>query len=273
MFNYRLFQFGPVDIYEVKSDYVLHKEDNFHCHKEYEIFYLINGESERTVEGHKFLLASDSFLLIPSNSFHQWKYPVGKMHHHLSLHFLPEILSKTEQKYFGDLFVEPLSFMNGAKNHLNFYFQSIIECKEMDESMQKPAVKYRVLSLLTQLKFLKTGHASKPVILDERIQKMLVYFSEHLTEDICLDEIAKKFAVSKNHLNNHFHRIVGTSIIKYITVKRLEFVRQKVLEGIRIGEAAFMAGFKDYPTFFRAYKSHYGCSPSETLVNQVEYIK
>ena len=275
MYKCREFQFEPITLWESKSDdneFYFSKGSNFHSHKEYELFYLINGESERMVEGRKFLLASDSFLLIPSNSFHKWKYPCGKMCHHLSLHFLPEILNNTEQEYFGDIFAEPLSFLNGAKYNLNFYLQSIIECKDMDESMQKPAVKYRVLSLLTQLKFLKTRHASKPVIMDERIQKMLAWFSEHISEDISLDEIAKKFAVSKNHLNAHFHRIVGTSIIKYVTVKRLEFARQKVLDGMRMGEAASTAGFKNYPTFFRAYKSHYGCSPSETLISRAEYI-
>ncbi len=102
--------------------------------------------------------------------------------------------------------------------------------------------------------------------MDECIQRIIVYINEHLREHICLDEIAKEFAVSKNHLNSRFNNIVGTTIMKYVAIKRLEFARKKILDGVRIGEAAYMAGFDDYTTFFRAYKSYFGSSPSEMRI-------
>ena len=258
-------------LWEAKSDNEVFEGRNSHCHKECEIYYLVDGEAEIIVEGKKFLLASDSLLLMPSNFFHQWKMSTGKVHRRFSLHFLPEIIGETELIFFKDLFVEPLHFLNGSKYNLNFYYQSISDCSEMDESIQEIAAKHRVVSLLTQIMYLKTRYAAKPVILDERIQLMLVYFSEHLSEKIHLDEIAKEFAVSKNLLNTYFRNSVGTTIMRYITIKRLEFARQKIQKGIRIADAAFMAGFEDYTTFFRSYKSYFGCPPSEMLINQQEY--
>jgi AraC-like DNA-binding protein len=61
--------------------------------------------------------------------------------------------------------------------------------------------------------------------------------------------------------------------MKYISAKRLEFARQEILNGARFGEAAYKAGFHDYTTFFRAYKSFYGCPPSELLVSQIEPLQ
>ena len=141
----------------------------------------------------------------------------------------------------------------------------------MNEFKQEVAIKHRVISLLTQVAFLKTRYAAKPVILDERIQRMLVYFNEHLSEKICLDDIAEKFAVSKNLLNSQFSNSVGTTIMKYISIKRLEFARQKILNGIRVGEAAYLSGFGDYTTFYRSYRSYFGCPPSEMIINQLEF--
>ena len=141
----------------------------------------------------------------------------------------------------------------------------------MSEDMQKIAVIHRVISILTQISYLNNKFAAKPVILDERIQRMLVYFGEHLNEKLYLDEIAEKFGVSKNLLNTNFKNTVGTTIMKYITIKRLEFARQKILDGGRINEAAYMAGFDDYTTFFRSYKSYFGCRPSEKLINPLDY--
>jgi len=263
MYKYKEFKSGHIRLWEADSDEELFEGRNSHCHKECEIYFLIDGEAELIVEGQAFLLAPDSFLFMPANSFHQWKLPAGKVNRRRIIHFMPEAMSKTEKIYFMDLFKEPLHFLSSSLYNLDFYYQSIIECEDMEETLQKIAVKHRFISLLTQVKFLKSKHAAKPVILDERIQRMLVYISENLHEKFTLDKIAEKFALSKNLLNNHFSNAVGTTIMKYITIKRLEFARQKIIDGIPVGEASYLAGFGDYTTFYRAYKSYYGTSPSE----------
>jgi AraC-like DNA-binding protein len=266
MYKYQLFDSEQIRLWEADSDDEAFEGRNAHCHRECEIYYLIDGEVEIIVEGQKFLLASDSFLVIPANAFHQWKHSSGKVYHRMSLHFLPEFMNKTEQKIFADTFTEPLHFLNGSRYDLNFYCHAIGQCSKMDNPLQKIAVKHRVMSFLSQLKLLRTQYVAKPVILDECIQRMIVYIHDHLSEPISLDEIAREFAFSKNYLNSRFNNVVGTTIMKYIALKRLEFARKKILDGVRIGEAAYMAGFDDYTTFFRSYKSYFGSSPSDMRI-------
>lgn len=260
-------------LWEVRGDMEVYEGRFSHCHKECEIFYMLDGEVEFLIEGHKFILASDSFLLIPSNCFHQWKYPSGKVHHRVSIHFLPELLDRAEQDFFMDMFTEPLHFVNGSRYNLNFFFHAIIECEKMEAPLQIIASKNRMASLLSQIHLLRIAHAVKPLVPDERIQMIINYVSENLKEDISLDELSAKFAVTKNHLNALFHKAVGTPIMKYISAKRLEFARQEILGGARLGEAAYKVGFNDYTTFYRAYKSFYGCPPSELLVSQIEPLQ
>jgi AraC-like DNA-binding protein len=227
---------------------------------------MIDGEAEFLIEGRKFLVASDSLFLIPSNCLHQWKHPSNKIHHRISIHFLPGLLDKTERDFFMDLFTEPLHFSNGSLYNLNFFVQAIIDCGKMEAPLQKIAVKNRIASLLSQIHLLKISATTSPAP-DKRMEMIIKYIGENLKEDITLDEISKVFGVTKNHLNGLFHKAVGTPIMKYISVKRLEFVRQAILNGARFGEAAYEAGYHDYTTFYRAYKAFYGSPPSDLRIN------
>jgi AraC-like DNA-binding protein len=255
--------------WEAKGDMEVYEGRISHCHKECEIYYMIDGEAEFQIEGQVFHLVSDSFLLIPSNYFHGWKYSAGKIHHRINIHFLPELLNKDEQEFFLSLFSEPLHFLGGSRFSLDFFVKAIIECDSMEVPLQKIASKGRMVGLLSQIYHLRSSNAVKPVILDERIRRIIAYLEDHLREDISRDDISKRFAITKNHLNFIFHNTIGTPVMKYITIKRLGLARQEILNGVQIGEAAYRAGFNDYTTFFRSYKSFYGSAPSKLLVNSL----
>ena len=137
--------------------------------------------------------------------------------------------------FFKSMFVEPLHFLNGTRNNLKFFFQAIVDCEKMPVPLQEIAVKSRMITLLSQIYFLKSTHAIQPVVIDERIRRIINYIGQHLVEDITLDELSERFAITKNHLNFLFRKVVGTPIMKYITTKRLQLARQEIQNGARIG--------------------------------------
>jgi len=53
------------------------------------------------------------------------------------------------------------------------------------------------------------------------------------------------------------------SIHQYITKKRLDMCRNALLSGTNISKSFQTYGFKDYSSFFRAFKKEYGLSPKE----------
>ncbi|MBP3913408.1 MAG: AraC family transcriptional regulator [Lachnospiraceae bacterium] len=54
----------------------------------------------------------------------------------------------------------------------------------------------------------------------------------------------------------------GTSVWKYISIKRLLAAHARILRGDSVSEAAYACGFGDYSSFFRMYKKHFGRAPS-----------
>jgi AraC-like DNA-binding protein len=230
---------------------------------------MINGWLDIYLEGRVYHVVSDSLLLMPSNFLHQRIYPLGENSHRVSVHFLPEMLSKTERDFFQNLLTEPFHFLDVSRYDLNFYIHALAECELMEKPLQKIAVKVRLKALLSQIHYLSSTKAVKPVVLDERIMKVITYIEKNFQKDIFLDDLAEKFCITKNHLNFLFHNEVGVPIKKYVLAKRLEFAKHEILNGKSLTEVAYNAGFHDYATFYRAYKLFYGLSPSEQSADGV----
>ena len=95
------------------------------------------------------------------------------------------------------------------------------------------------------------------------VSQVLRLIDEHYSEELSLESIAANFFVSKYHLSHEFSRAVGTSVYRYIMIKRLLMARQLLLGGMSPSEVYGRCGFKDYTNFYRAFKAEYGVSPRE----------
>jgi AraC-like DNA-binding protein len=94
------------------------------------------------------------------------------------------------------------------------------------------------------------------------VSRVLSYIGEHFAEELTLDKLAGIFYTSKYHLSHRFKEETGTSLYQYILFKRLAVARRLLLDGVSPAEAAEQSGFRDYTTFFRAFRAKYGVAPS-----------
>jgi AraC-like DNA-binding protein len=235
-----------------------------HLHDDYEIYYHLSGDVIRRFEDREYRPSPKSLLLIPPRTLHEWRIFSGKPCNRFSIHFCDDVLQKEERKMLFSLFLSPRMYdSEAAPVEVGSLIQSLRDCGDMETGMRNMAVKSRLVSLFTAL--CKLGDRciapSKPVSIDPRVRNILIYLANNPFLPITLDELAKRFNISKNHLNVLFHKETGTTALNLLRSTRLTAARQKIRAGFSAEEAARKVGYNDYSAFFRAYKACFGASP------------
>ena len=91
----------------------------------------------------------------------------------------------------------------------------------------------------------------------------LYYIEDHLEEDLTLEKLAAAFYVSKYHIAHVFKDSTGLSVHQYIMKKRLFACKNAIPDCENISDVYLQFGFKDYSSFYRAFKKEFGISPKE----------
>lgn len=94
-------------------------------------------------------------------------------------------------------------------------------------------------------------------------QNILSYVESNLEDTLSLDDIAGQFYVSKYYISHLFKDTLGVSLHQYIIKKRLAECRNAITGGESITSAYERFGFRDYSSFFKAFRKEYGMSPKE----------
>ena len=93
--------------------------------------------------------------------------------------------------------------------------------------------------------------------------KLIGYINRHLDEPLSIQQLCETFYLSRAELCRRFKKATGTSIGKYISVKRLLHARQLIQQGRKPTEIYQTSGYQDYSTFYRAYVHYFGCCPRD----------
>jgi AraC family transcriptional regulator len=99
---------------------------------------------------------------------------------------------------------------------------------------------------------------------ERRLHRVLTFIDEHLDEPIDLSRLAKEANFSAFHFHRIFAAHVGETLGNYLTRRRVEQGAARLASQPRLGvlEVALGVGFGSAEAFSRAFKKHFGCTPS-----------
>ena len=96
------------------------------------------------------------------------------------------------------------------------------------------------------------------------IQRALRFIGENLERPITVLEVASAAHLSEFHLHRVFHAVVGESIGRFITRRRLEIAALRLAyEPDRsVTDIALSSGYSSSSNFSKAFAAYFGCSPT-----------
>jgi AraC-like DNA-binding protein len=138
---------------------------------------------------------------------------------------------------------------------------------EMTLDLQAAAVSLRFGALVNQwlaelLYLLQPYSAEAYPSFDGRLQQVLLYIEDHLSDKISLKRLAKEVFLSESHLSLLFRQKLNISPIEYVRQARLHKARDLLLTtDYRVKEIAEMVGFGEQSQLSRAFRDEVGVSP------------
>ncbi len=263
--DYEIFYYDDTHISQVKN----------HTHNYYEFYFFLQGDISMQIASNTIPLTSGDVILIPPGISHR------SINHSESIPYRRFVFWLT-QEYYDQLcnvssdysYIVSLALSNKIylyhndmvnSNALHSKFFRVIEAIHTDHFGKNTQTTLCVNDLLLHLNRMayESHHPLKTKESQNLYQNLMQYIEEHLEEDLTLDYLANHFFVSKYHIAHIFKANLGVSIHQYITKKRLALCKNALLSDDSISKTFQSYGFKDYSSFFRAFKKEYGLSPKE----------
>ena len=266
-----------------KSDFeVFHYRDAkfegvaVHQHDFYEVYFFIGGNVEYSVEGKSYHLNKGDLLLINPLELHQPRIapdqtPYERIVLWINKTYLSRLCTNNTSlsQCFDNTNPQHTNLLRLTKAQQNYVSSKLTELIEETRSsdygseLAAGAILTRFLVELNRLTLTSEKKLDSEKSQSPLVSEVLSYINQHYCEKISLSTIADEFFVSKYYLSHAFHSVVGTSVNRYITLKRLINAKQMLSSGIKPTTAALHCGFNDYAGFYRAFTSEYGITPKE----------
>jgi len=121
--------------------------------------------------------------------------------------------------------------------------------------------------ILSQLNSIKSLKSITKKDLYRKVLKGREFLDNNYLSKIEIAAVAKEANISEYHFYRLFKSIFNISPLQYIIARRLEIAKQLLKnKALNLTDIAVITGFSDMHSLSKAFKKHYGVSPSKILL-------
>lgn len=234
---------------------------NKHHHSLFEVYYMKSGSCSYLVDNSIFEVVSGDIILIPEGVIHKTNYgtePHTRLLINCTRGYIPNdvqaVMDKIIYHYRNEKTVKDVD---------NIFHKIEEEIEKQDEFSQGI-----IQNLVQELFYLIARNQDKTKTTSDSssfIEDCLKYVKENYSQSLTLTDVAKKHAVSPEHLSRTFKKETGFGFNEFVNLVRLQKaeIMLKNENGKSVSEIAYACGFNDSNYFSVIYKRTYGMTPSE----------
>ena len=265
----RQYKTAEFNVSHVRIDNPIDHPFPLHIHDHFEILCIVSGNAKYMVEGKIYDLHPGALMIMRSAETHKIIMNTNEPYERYVLNFYPEKL--TAMGFSETLF---LPFTNRGLGEKNIYLASefdtispekhflkmFAEAERGDPSIAVLANLASLLSAICLAFEQKEQNAEKKQ--RDLSAEIIHYINENLFSDLSLTGISETLHISPSQINRIFRRLTGTSVYHYILSKRLTVAQERITKGESATATSQSCGFRDYSSFYRLYKKHFGTAPT-----------
>lgn len=197
-----------------------------HVHRSYEILYLLKGQIETEVQGHRFTLNKGDLLFIANGAVHSYASPFESLS--LLAAFSPQDAQQftTILQQSGRQFCYlPAAEINGS---LDMAVQGVAD--GIRNNASRVSLVAYINLILAQV---VAGLDKQPVSQSRKntaLDDALMYISDMLPNSIAADDVASHTGVSRFQISRLFSQYIGTNLSTYCALMHINAARRMLVQ-------------------------------------------
>ncbi len=255
--------------FDASNDFFLYEIGTYKCPSGYsygpalrthDIFhFVISGKGKLYINNEIHEIGPKQGFLIPANVTAYYEADEEDPWSYFWLHLGGSRLS--EIFYHAGLNADQPVFT--STDHSLFFEERFAEiCDHQEEELFCIGKIYELANYLVQHSIHKVTNEGNLQL--KYVKKTIKYIQLNYSEPIHIDDIAHACGLNRSYLSRLFKDATGSSVQSYLKTYRMKMATQFMRETTHsIQDISFAVGYNDIFTFSKAFKKHYGISPSE----------
>lgn len=244
---------------------------SYHYHNRFEIYYLVSGERNYFIRDRVYPVSKGTLVLIGANELHKTTGNEKGIHERILIEFTDDFLKEfsaiTEielYSVFNEVHVLQLEGIHKTTiENLMYKLVHESKAKEFGFGLAVKAIFIELLINIARcLSRTKVTNPEHPTQLHKKLSEITKYINANYMQPITLEELSKKFYMSKFYLCREFKQITGFSFSEYLNSVRIREATQLLLTTrLNISEIAEKIGYDSSTHFGRVFKDITGYAP------------
>lgn len=251
-------------------------EVEYHKHDFFEIYFFISGDVTYIIEGKSYTLKPWDIILINNKELHKPVINHGVIYERIVIWVNPAFISKMStpdsdlNMCFESTFKNKYNLLRPGTETLNIIKVILGKLNRILFADSFGAEILKELYLTELIVFLNRAYTDSDLVdigndvsYNSKINKIINYINQNLSEDLSLDALSSRFYSSKYHLLREFKKHTGYTPHEYITLKRLITSKELLRSGMSISDVCTECGFNNYSNFIRSFTKAFNISPKK----------
>lgn len=253
----------------IQFEFLARKTDDTHLHSDIELFFIMDGSGEFSLEDKKYNMKKEDFIVINPNQKHSFSTRDEK-YLAASIYFPYTMLCRMMNREMFFFYCNSVSEENEIISEMRSILKKIVSEQYRGQGNNKlylTSLYYELLHILTNDFLVNTDdkeYRAEEHKYDDRKNKIAEYVQQNYDRDISLKDLADKLFLSNAYLSKYIKRQFDMNFIEYVNSVRLNHAVSQLLYSDKpLVHIAMDNGFASSAALNKVFKEKYHMTPTE----------